>query len=198
MQIFKNFFSKYFSKFFSKGKKALVGNKEIDLELVYKDSQGNKWFSPKDLSEYPFIRLNMIQTYSRYADLKMDSTRLNNIVDNALNCISKGEEHEAIILLNEVKVAESLFCEKNTLLKLASSMFLINDEKVNSWNETLEKKKIDIMLNDADAMAFFLPIAYQTLTNYSNNSELLVIEYLMKTQPLIERLNYIIQSTSIE
>ena len=194
MQIFK----KFFLKFFSNNRKVQVGNKEIELELVYTDSNGNKWRSPKDLSEYPFVRLNMIQTYSRYADLKMDSQRLHTIVDNTLNCLNKGEEHEAIILLNEVKVAESLFCEKNTLLKLASAMFLINDEKANSFNDNYEKLKIDMMLNDAECMAFFLPIAYQTLTNFKNNSSLQVVEYLMKTQPLIDRLNYIIQSTSPE
>lgn len=194
MQIFK----KFFLKFFSNNRKVQVGNKEIELELVYTDSNGNKWRSPKDLSEYPFVRLNMIQTYSRYADLKMDSQRLHTIVDNALNCLNKGEEHDAIILLNEVKVAENLFCEKNTLLKLASAMFLINDEKANSFNDNYEKLKIDTMLNDAECMAFFLPIAYQTLTNFKNNSSLQVVEYLMKTQPLIDRLNYIIQSTSPE
>jgi hypothetical protein len=54
------------------------------------------------------------------------------------------------------------------------------------------------MLNDADAMAFFLPIAYQTLQGYKNNSDLQVVEYLQKTLPIIERLNYLISNTSIE
>jgi hypothetical protein len=75
---------------------------------------------------------------------------------------------------------------------------LINDERANSLNEQIEAQKIEIMRNDADAMAFFLPIAYQTLQGYKNNSDLQVVEYLQKTLPIIERLNYLISNTSIE
>lgn len=189
---------KLLDKFRKKDRKELVGNKDVVLNLVYTDVFNNNWYAPQELSDYPFVRLNQIQTYSRYTELKLDNTRLIKIADSCMDALKDGKTQEAMILINEIKVAEQLFCEKNTLLKLASAMFLLNDERANSLNEETEAKKIEIMRNDADCMAFFLPIAYQTLQGYKNNSDLQVIEYLQKTLPIVERLNYLISNTSTE
>lgn len=191
----------YYSKIksiFSKNKVIKIGNKEVEFKIVYKDSFGNIWRAPNDLSDYPFIRLSNIQTYSRYTELKLDKERLLKIIDTSIECLKRNDTHEASILLNEVKIAESMFCEKQTLLKLASAMFLINDEKPNSWNEAYEKLKIDSMLNDADCMAFFLPIAYQTMSDYKNNSELQVVDYLTKIQNISQRLEHLLKSLSTQ
>jgi len=187
---------KLIKKYVKKDRKELVGNKDVILKLVYTDVFKNKWYAPEELSDYPFVRLNQIQTYSRYTELKLDNARLIKIADVCMEALKEGRNQDAMILINEIKVAEQLFCEKNTLLKLASAMFLLNDERANSLNEQLEAQKIEIMRNDADAMAFFLPIAYQTLQGYKNNSDLQVVEYLQKTIPIIERLNYLISNTS--
>jgi len=187
---------KLIKKYFKKDRKELVGNKDVILKLVYTDVFKNKWYAPEELSDYPFVRLNQIQTYSRYTELKLDNARLIKIADVCMEALKEGRNQDAMILINEIKVAEQLFCEKNTLLKLSSAMFLLNDERANSLNEQLEAQKIEIMRNDADAMAFFLPIAYQTLQGYKNNSDLQVVEYLQKTIPIIERLNYLISNTS--
>ena len=189
---------KFIKKYFKKDRKELIGNKDVILKLVYTDVFNNKWYAPEELSDYPFIRLNQIQTYSRYTELKLDNSRLVKIADTCMEALKEGRNQDAMILINEIKVAEQLFCEKNTLLKLASAMFLLNDERANSLNEQIEAQKIDIMRNDADAMAFFLPVAYQTLQGYKSNSDLQVVEYLQKTLPIIERLNYLISNTSIE
>jgi hypothetical protein len=189
---------KFIKKYFKKDRKESIGNKDVVLKLVYTDVFKNKWYAPEELSDYPFIRLNQIQTYSRYTELKLDNARLIKIADVCMEALKEGRNQDVMILINEIKVAEQLFCEKNTLLKLASAMFLLNNERANSLNEQIEAQKIEIMRNDADAMAFFLPIAYQTLQGYKNNSELQVVEYLQKTLPIIERLNYLILNTSIK
>lgn len=173
-----------------------VGNKEVHMNHVYTDKSGNKWYEPTDMTDYPYVRINNVYTYSRYANLKLTPQRLSMLVDGIMNAYKNDEPQNVILLTNEIKVAESLFCEKTTLENLAASMFLINDEPVNSWNESYQTQKIEAMRNDADCMAFFLPKAFQILETYKENSGLQVIEYLQKTMPMMERLLYLLQTTS--
>jgi hypothetical protein len=182
-------------KLFTKKKRiSKIGNKEVHLNLVYTDAFGNNWYEPTDLADYPFIRINHIQTYSRYAELKMTPDRLNKINKAILQCASDGDMNGIIVLATEIQIAEQMFCEKTTLLRLASAMFLINNEPPNSWNEEYEQKKIESMLNDADCMAFFLPTAYRNLKSYSENSDLQVIEYLQESLNKMNRLSYLLEN----
>lgn len=182
-------------KLFAKKKRiSKIGNKEVHLKLVYTDAFNNSWYEPTDLADYPFIRINQIQTYSRYAELKMSPDRLNKINKAILECAKEGDMNGIVVLATEIQISEEMFCEKNTLLRLASAMFLINDEPANSWNETYEQKKIDAMLNDADCMAFFLPMAYRSLTSYNENSSLQVIEYLQESIKKVNRLSYLLEN----
>lgn len=172
-----------------------VGSKEVHMKHCYTDIQGNKWYEPSDMADYPFVRINNIQTYTRYANLKLTQERLDALCSGILTNLQNNEINNAILLANEIKVAENLFCEKNTLENLACAMFLINDEPVNSWNEVYQLQKLEAMRNDADCMAFFLPKAYTMLQTFKENSDLQVIDYLQKTTPIIERLLYLLQST---
>jgi len=182
-------------KLFTKKKRiSKIGNKEVHLNLVYTDAFGNNWYEPTDLADYPFIRINHIQTYSRYAELKMTPDRLNKINKAILQCASDGDMNGIIVLATEIQIAEQMFCEKTTLLRLASAMFLINNEPPNSWNEEYEQKKIESMLNDADCMAFFFHMAYRNLKSYSENSDLQVIEYLQESLNKMNRLSYLLEN----
>ena len=182
-------------KLFTKKKRiSKIGNKEVHLNLVYTDAFNNNWYEPTDLADYPFIRINHIQTYSRYAELKMTPDRLNKINKAILQCATDGDMNGIIVLATEIQIAEQMFCEKTTLLRLASAMFLINNEPPNSWNEEYEQKKIESMLNDADCMDFFLPMAYRNLKSYSENSDLQVIEYLQESMNKMNRLSYLLEN----
>ena len=182
-------------KLFTKKKRiSKIGNKEVHLNLIYTDAFGNNWYEPTDLADYPFIRINHIQTYSRYAELKMTPDRLNKINKAILQCATDGDMNGIIVLATEIQIAEQMICEKTTLLRLASAMFLINNEPPNSWNEEYEQKKIESMLNDADCMAFFLPMAYRNLKSYSENSDLQVIEYLQESMNKMNRLSYLLEN----
>jgi len=180
-----------------KSKSAKVGEKQVELIEVYQSGK-NKFYAPKDITDYPFIRIDLIHTYSRYADLKLTKERLHLLLSVLKKAVSEGSLEDVTILVNEIEIAESLFCEKNTLLDLSAAMFLINDEPVNSWNERYHNQKKEIMLNDADCMAFFLPTAYQMLKSSKENSALQVLDYLQKSLPLIERFNYIVGTFSQE
>ena len=111
-----------------------------------------------------------------------------------MQCATDGDMNGIIVLATEIQIAEQMFCEKTTLLRLASAMFLINNEPPNSWNEEYEQKKIESMLNDADCMAFFLPMAYRNLKSYSENSDLQVIEYLQESMNKMNRLSYLLEN----
>lgn len=187
---------RFTNPFTRKKKVHKVGNKEVTLVECYKDKLGNIWREPTDMTDYPYVRINMVYTYSRYANLKLTPERLSMLISGILKSCNEGEYNDVVLLANEIKVAESLFCEKSTLENLSASMFLINDEPVNSWNDTYHQQKIDAMRNDADCMAFFLPKAYAILEAYKENSQLQVIEYLQKTIPLMERLSNLLATIS--
>lgn len=176
--------------------KAKVGSKEVQLNLCYTDKAGNKFYEPTNISDYPYIRVNWIYTYSRYADLKLTPERLMLLISAIKEANNNGDRDTIALMCNEIDVAEQLFCEKTTLENLAASMFLINDEPVNSWNESYQAQKVLAMKNDADCMAFFLPKAYAILQSYKDNSQLQVVEYLQKTTVIIDRLLHLLRATS--
>jgi len=182
----------FFKRFFNKKSTQTIGNKEIVLNHDYTDSFGNKWYSPSDLTDYPFIRINQINVFGRYAELKINNENLLKFTASIKEAIKEGDTETAIIMLNQIEMAEQLYCETETLLNLACSMFLLNDEKANSFNMSIHNEKINILKNDADAMAFFLPVAYSTLRYFKKNSQLQVVEYLQKTTAIVNQLQYYI------
>lgn len=187
---------RFINPFTRKKKVHKVGNKEVTLVECYRDELGNVWKEPTDMTDYPYGRLSQIFEYSKYANFKLTKETLSRITKAILKACNEGEYNDVVLLAREIEVAETLFCERSTLLNLASSMYLINDEEPNSWNETYHKQKIKAMENDADCMAFFLPKAYQQLESYKENSNLQVIEYLQGTMKEMERLNFTLQTIS--
>jgi ribosomal protein S7 len=188
-----------FKKYFSKKpitKVGKLGKKEILLTECYTDKFGNKYFEPKDGAEYPFIRLLRITTYSKYAERNINSENLKKLMDLIMECAKKGDTNNIILYANDIKVAEDLFCEKNTLLNLASSLYLINDEKVDSWDDNYHQQKIKAMESDAEAMDFFLSSAYQKLQKSKEESPIQVVEYLAETIPIIEKITSLLDRSS--
>jgi len=173
-----------------------LGKKEIPLVECYTDKFGNKYFEPKNGAEYPFVRLLQITTYSKYAERNINSDNLKKLMDLIMESAKKGDTNNVIIYANDIKVAEDLFCEKNTLLNLASSLYLINDEKIDSWNDNYHQQKIEAIQNDPEAMDFFLSNAYRKLEKSKEESPLQVVEYLAETIPIIEKLQLAIKSFS--
>lgn len=173
-----------------------VGKKDILLTHVYTDKSGNKYFEPKDGAEYPFNRLLQIQTYAKYAERKINSDSLIKMLDLIMDSASKGDHKNVIIMANDIKVAESLFCEKNTLLQLAASLYLINDERVDSWSDDYHNQKVKAIENDIEAMDFFLSVVYQRFKKSKEESPLQVIEYLMESLPIIDKITSHIRNFS--
>lgn len=128
--------------------------------LVYKDKDGNKWFSFDDLTAMPYTRsFAATKITSLYAlglskdDLTSHISGLKTVLKS--NDSDKYEKAYANVLEFENKATNATDAIKQ-MSSLVCVYFTLNDEPIDSFDNALQIKKMSLLEADMEMHSFFL------------------------------------------
>ena len=94
---------------------------------------------------------------------------------------------DAMAKLVELRRRFELLAEEDTLLKLASVYFMMNDEDPQHYLPSEQQKKHDAWDIDSEAKDFFLCRAAEVTRFYGTTSDKDILMYLKKNQPELKK-----------
>lgn len=180
--------------------------KEADLlKRIYKDKAGNIYYQFRDHSRImPAHRFRLAETAIIEADLGISAKEGSKLVDE---CINKFEAwakspkstglSEALSILVELKRRFESLAEEETLLKLASVYFVMNDEDPYHYVSSQQQKKFDAWDIDIEAKDFFLCRAAEITGFYGNTSDKDILLYLKKNQPELTKVAHFLEKSGL-
>lgn len=145
--------------------------------LCYKDKEGNDWYSFDDLLTLPYTRnFAATKVTSLYA-LGLSKDDLTSHIDG-LKAILKSKDQDkyerayANVLDFEAK-AENATNSIKQMTALACVYFTINDEAIDTFDGSLQAKKLAMMEADPVMHSFFLSKQMQITEDYTKRLQLL-------------------------
>lgn len=128
-----------------------------ELEVVYVDKMGNKWYRAKSLMQYPTARMEAAETAGVYSELCMSPDYF------AQKLIELRELHKDSDRVREIAIdlqqKSSKSATRITLQYLAHALYMLDGENpINPTKEFL-KKKLEIWQRDPECEGFFLHMA---------------------------------------
>lgn len=154
-----------------------------ELELVATDKFGNNWFGFKNPLEIPAQRNSDLQAATRWGELGMTPEYFAKEMMKVQGLIGK-DNNKAIERCGDMLNRATWAAEENTLLMIASQMFLLEGENpIVLTPEFLEKKKF-IFDNDVEAKGFFLHSAFKNTRYFNELSETGLTSYLREKAAL--------------
>ena len=141
-----------------------------DQTLVKTDKDGNKWWQFDDLSTIPYTRNFAATKISALYTLGLSKEDLNNHIGQLKKILrseaaDKYEQAYAQVLDFEQKANNATDAIKQ-MSALVCVYFTLNDELIDSFDNALQVKKMELLEADPEMHAFFLKL----LTEYTERS----------------------------
>jgi hypothetical protein len=166
-----------------------VQSLKFPLKHIYTDAKGRKWYMFENPNEMPPERMWMAAFFTRYADLCLTRKRLTYLVTKAYDSLNQPSPKiaDCAAYLQEMKLAEDLYAEPETLTDLATVYVIGEDEDVWDFSVTMRNRKKEMWKQDPSASAFFLSLVYRLTENFSRHSDINIVTYLEEMKHLTER-----------
>lgn len=168
-------------------------DRKIEVEEVYTDKFGNKWYSYVNPLSIPAKRAIAAEVATRFAEMNITKASFKVLVDEMKKKANEGNIVELFQLLAEIEFRLEFLGEEETLKQLACCYFLINDEDEADYSDVYNSKKLEVWREDDEAKYFFIQGAFILTQGYSSLSEIDIQEYLIQNAPNADRLNQILQ-----
>ncbi len=170
--------------------------KPTPTKLVYTDKAGNKYFTFKEPSNIPATRALTAWVFTKDAEFCLTSERWRTLLDKMTEALNQKQPNikEIGTLISLAESADELYCERETLLKLASVYVIMNDEDPESYETHWQEAKRKAWGKDTDAESFFLQLSYQYTPQYSAQQSLNVHKYLEEVRPVVEEIYHLTRS----
>ena len=139
--------------------------------LVYKDKDGNKWYSFDDLTAMPYTRSFAATKITSLYSLGLSKDDLSSFFVNIKghlksNDPEKYEKAYANILDFENKATNATDAIKQ-MTSLVCVYFTMNDEPIDSFDNNLQIKKMSLLEADVEMHSFFLKHQISITERYS-------------------------------
>ena len=166
--------------------------RKVELNHIYTDRYGNKFFEYKDPRQMPGPRLRVAEIAAVEADLGITAEKGSELVRGAITEFerwSKTQEGFAngLAILVELERRFVSLAEEETLLRLASAYFVMNDEDEGHYISSQQQKKFDAWDMDPESRSFFLSAAMKLTGFFGNTSTEDILTYLKKEQPKFDK-----------
>jgi hypothetical protein len=139
-----------------------------DLDFIGKDKKGRKYYAYPNLEDLPMVRFTKGECFRLMDDNKLDAETLAIIVDKINELVPmlasekknnlKGRYAAQInALSNELLYRANFLTPESVLLNIAATLSIREDEKPESWNDTVHNEKIkdfEQLLNDGNDFFF--------------------------------------------
>ena len=183
-------------KIFNLFKRRKEPKTEFMTEEIFKDKFGNRWFQFKEKMNIPARRAIAAEVATRFADLNLTKATLKELIEQMKDNANKGEIVSLFGILQEIEFRLDYVGEEQTLIELAVTYFLLNDEDPKIIDERTKQKKLEILEADQEAKDFFLQAAFDCTTIYSNTSPVDIVDYLTKNGVNTARIDKFIRQRS--
>ena len=168
--------------------------RQIELREVLRKN-GNVFFEYVNNLELPAKRAIAAEVAVREATMNMTSEVLVELIDKMIELAEKGKIVDLFAILKEMKTRIQYISEEETLRKLATVYFVMNNEDESSYIREEQQKKIDVWKADQDLGDFFLQKAYDLTMSYSATSKVDIITYLKKYEADIKKIEKYLQNS---
>lgn len=153
-----------------------------EIEEVYIDRLGNKWYTFKEIMKAPAKRTTDAEAMSRWAELCMTPEYFAIEMNKAIGFMNKQRIAQAAGIMNELLIRSTWAAERTTLQLLADVLFMIDGENpLCPTAEFMEKKKA-IWAADPACEAFFLTAALNNIRSLERLSESDLMSYLKEKE----------------
>lgn len=153
--------------------------------MCYQDREGNDWHSFDDLMSLPYTRSFAATKISSLYALGLSKEDLNGHISAMKSILKSGdperyEKAYANVLDFEAKANQATDAIKQ-MSSLVCVYYMLNDEPIDSWDNNLQLRKMQILEADIDAHTFFLQKQVTDMEDYTNHLRLLT---QIASQPL--------------
>ncbi len=164
----------------SEGKRTYINSttgSKCSTSKVYTDKESNDWYGFEDLMSLPYTRNFAATKISSLYALGLSKDDLSGHI-NGLKTLLKSDDSEkfekcyANILDFESKANNATDPVKQ-MSSLVCVYFLLNDEPIDSFEGSLQIKKISLLEADFDMHAFFLNRQIEAMQDYSQRLNLI-------------------------
>ncbi len=170
----------------SKARKATLDffseNEDHEVEFVYKDSFGNKWYTLKDPRKIPKYREIEAQVAMRQLHNRITDVELAGFCDRVTEAFDEQKFLKAAGYIERLRERISYAVEMTTLLQLSKSFFFLEGENINRSSRYYNDKKDQIFEDDLECRAFFLQGAWRLTDMYATMPEIDIQTYLMMVE----------------
>ncbi len=165
--------------------KKLIGKlkkyfKRVDKRLkhIYTDKNGVNYYILNDDDYISKDRIIKLLEVNRHVELCLTYERLKYICDKIKNALNTQKYSDISLYVNDLLISEQMFCEEETLKKMASIFIYLDNEPIDRYEEFYQNKKMEYWSKDKDAKFFFVNLAWKTTKRHSQYSSLDVRKYL--------------------
>lgn len=153
------------------------GTNTWEMEHIYTDALGNKWYQPIDIEMLPSKRYAALEVKKSYLEIGVDEFTFQAAFKIIKDLMKQDDKENVNKLLDALEDRLSFDFNSRNILDMAVTIFTINDEKIYQFNEHYDDLKKAALLEDAEAKSFFLTISYELATKltakygqYSNDT----------------------------
>lgn len=164
------------------------GTNTWEMQHIYTDTLGNKWYQPIDIEMLPSKRYAALEVKKSYLEIGVDEYTFKAAFKIAKELMKQGDTDNVAKLLDALEDRLSFDFNSRNILDMAVTLFTINDEKIYQFNEHYDELKKEALMKDADAKSFFLTISFELATKltqkYDQYSNSTIGELLLKEKQL--------------
>ena len=164
------------------------GTNTWEMQHIYTDTLGNKWYQPIDIEMLPSKRYAALEVKKSYLEIGVDEYTFKAAFKIAKELMKQGDTENVAKLLDALEDRLSFDFNSRNILDMAVTLFTINDEKIYQFNEHYDDLKKEALMKDADAKSFFLTISFELATKltqkYDQYSNSTIGELLLKEKQL--------------
>ena len=164
------------------------GTNTWEMQHIYTDTLGNKWYQPIDIEMLPSNRYAALEVKKSYLEIGVDEFTFKAAFKIAKELMKQGDTDNVAKLLDALEDRLSFDFNSRNILDMAVTLFTINDEKIYQFNEHYDDLKKEALMKDADAKSFFLTISFELATKltqkYDQYSNSTIGELLLKEKQL--------------
>ena len=171
-------------------------SKNTQLNLVYTDSEKNKWYSHINPLEISPIRGLSAEKAKRFMEMKITEKSLKALILEIKVAAGQNDIVKAFSIIEEINHRLNFITEEDSILDLVLIYYFLEDENPNVPSEYHNDKKRKILIKDPKARGFFLQIGISLMKQFSSIPEENLNEYLIKTKDLADRIYRYISRTN--
>lgn len=175
-------------------KKPVIEKPKEGFKLIYTDSKGNKYYTLSNPANLHTSRALPAWVFSKDSEYTLSREKFRQAFQRINEAVNKKDLASIAKVVGVMEAGMDLYAEPEILLNLATCYVFLNDETNDSYKDYIQEQKRELWKADKDAQSFFLQFAVQYTVNYSELQKLNVLDYLEKAKPVIDQINYHIQS----